>query len=663
MNRQVPAFRTGIQTKILIPMVIMLFASILVISIYSYLQQKRMINNLMNNIVTTALEQIIQGVDQSGNAISALKSALNRNYLRQVRAIRKIFEATQEPPTTEQAIALAKYIGVDEIHVVDADGILKWGNIPEFYGFDFQTADQTRPLLEGLTKKQFELAQAPQKRGVDKVLFQYITVARQDRPGLIQIGVQPRELQALIQKTDIQAIIQGQKVGEKGHAVLIDNKGTIIADPDAQKIGTDISGFNWGKQIIDQKKGVLKYMFNNEEYLSAFEQKDDKIVIATLLTQSYMAPLKALRTRIIMVAILSILISFMVVFLISKRIVISVNNAVTGLKNISEGEGDLTQRLEIKSRDEVGELAHWFNAFIFRMQEIVKDISNNAVALSASSTEVTDLSIQISQEAENMSESSAMVAAAAKEMNSNMCSVAAASEQASLNINMVATATEEMTSTINEIAQNSEKTRSVTDDMVAHARVVSGKVNELGRATVDIGKVTEAITDISEQINLLALNATIEAARAGESGKGFAVVANEIKALAKQTSAATLEIKEKIGGVQLSTKETVDQVDKISAVIKNVNEMVTTIAAAVEEQSATTNEIAGNVLQASKGIQEVNHNVAESSTVSEQIAKEIFEVNHAATQMSDNNSKVNTRAHDLSELAETLKKMVEQFKV
>lgn len=644
-------------------MIFVLVVSILVISIYSYLQQRRIINNLMNNIVTSSLEQILQGVDQSEDAVAALTTSLNKNYLRQVKAIRKIFENLEEMPTTEQAVALANDIGVDEIHVIDGEGFLRWGNIPGFHGFDFRTTDQTRPLLKGLTDKTFAIVQAPQKRGTDKTLFQYITVARQDQPGLIQIGVQPKELQELIEKADIPTIIQSQKVGEKGYASLVDLKGTIVTDPDPQKVGTQITGFEWGRQIVDQKKGVLKYTVEKEEYLCAFEQKNDSIVMATLLTEPYMTPLKEVRNRIVMVTVLAILVSFTVVFFISRRIIVSINQAVSGLKNISQGEGDLTQRLSITSSDEVGELAHWFNIFIARMQEIIKDISTNAATLSSSSAEVSKLSISMSEEADGMSEESGMVSDATGDMNTRMKSVAGASEQAALNINMVATATEEMTSTINEIAQNSEKARSITSEMVSHASVVSGKVNELGKATMDIGKVTETITEISEQINLLSLNATIEAARAGESGKGFAVVANEIKELASQTAKATLEIKEKIGGVQLSTEETVAEVEKISTVIQNVNEMVATIATAVEEQSVTTNEISGNVLQASQGIQEVSESIVENSAVSEQIAEKISGVNLAATQVSDNSSKVNNRALALSELAETLKKLVEQFRI
>ena len=129
---------------------------------------------------------------------------------------------------------------------------------------------------------------------------------------------------------------------------------------------------------------------------------------------------------------------------------------------------------------------------------------------------------------EQTSGKSNQVAAAAEEMSANMNSVAAASEQASTNVQMVAAASEQMSATINEIAGNTEKGRSITGDAVHQAKNVSARVAELGKAAVDVGKVTETINEISEQTNLLALNATIEAARAGEAGKGFAVVASEV---------------------------------------------------------------------------------------------------------------------------------------
>ncbi len=663
MKKQKAFSRFGIRNQILIPMVLMLFLSILVISLYSYNQQSRIINNLMINIVNASLEQIVSAVDQSADSINGLKKALNKNYLRQVKAIRTILEKDPDMLPTENITRLARDIGVDEIHIMDGQGVLKWGNLTGFYGFDFATTDQTRPLLAGLKDKSFQLAQDPQERGADKVLFQYITVARRDLPGLIQIGVQPKELQELINKTDLQTIVRHQKVGEKGYALLMDLKGMIIAHPDPEKIGTTVTGFDWGKKIVRQKQGQFKYKFNGEERLCAFQQKANKLVMATLSTAPYKAPLKKLRNRMVLAAFISILVSIMILFTIVRRMVVSINKAVHGLKDIAEGEGDLTQRLNISSGDEIGELAHWFNAFISKMQLIVTDIATNADNLTSSSADVSDLSTQMSKAALGMSDKSSMVAAASEEMNSNMSSVAAASEEASININMVATATEEMTSTINEIAQNSEKARSVTSEMVSNAGEVSTKVNALGSAAMDIGNVTEAITDISEQINLLSLNATIEAARAGEAGKGFAVVANEIKDLAKQTAEATLEIKEKIGGVQLSTDETVAEVEKISTVIESVNEIVSTIATAVEEQSVTTKEIADNVMQASQGIQDVNKNVAESSGVSGEIAEKITGVDLAANEISDSSSKVNISAEELSELAVKLKEMVGKFKI
>ena len=359
----------------------------------------------------------------------------------------------------------------------------------------------------------------------------------------------------------------------------------------------------------------------------------------------------------------SIGIGLLISTLIVRSITKPINQVVDTLKDIAEGDGDLTARIEITTKDELAELGKAFNLFVEKVQAMIKKISANAETLGGSATSLTSISDQLSSGADQTSVKSNTAVTTAEDMNMNMTSVSAAMEQASTNINMVATAAEEMTSTIGEIAKNSEQASSITNQAVSQAKSASERVAQLGKAARDIGKVTETITEISEQTNLLALNATIEAARAGEAGKGFAVVANEIKELAKQTAQATQEIKGKIGGIQDTTTGTVTEIEEISKVINSVNEIVTTIASAVEEQETTTKEIAENVSQASQGIQEVNENVAQSSASAATIVKDISEVNQSAGEMSGSSTQVNTSAVELNELADQLKGMVNKFKV
>ena len=368
-------------------------------------------------------------------------------------------------------------------------------------------------------------------------------------------------------------------------------------------------------------------------------------------------------TGMLTITVAALAIGLIIGFFISRGITGPINKAVARLKDIAEGEGDLTQRLEVDSRDELGEMATWFNTFLQNLQTMIKDIAGNSVTLSNASSELSAIAQQMSAGAEQTSGKSNTVAAASEEMSANINSVAAAMEQAATNLNMVASATEQMTASVSEIAQNSEKAREITGTAVSKAQDTSQKVNALGSAAQAISKVTEVITEISEQTNLLALNATIEAARAGEAGKGFAVVANEIKELAKQTADATLEIKNQIDGVQVSTSETVADIGAICEVITKVDETVGIIAAAVEEQSVTTQEIAGNISQASAGVQEVNANVAQSTEVTTTISRDIAEVSQASNEMTTSSSQVNISAEELARMAEMINGMVGKFKV
>lgn len=350
-------------------------------------------------------------------------------------------------------------------------------------------------------------------------------------------------------------------------------------------------------------------------------------------------------------------------FFSTRSVVKPINRTVLMLKDIAQGEGDLTKRLEIIKKDEIGELAGWFNSFLDKLQGMMRKIADNTGVIDRSSEEFSEIAIQLSSGAGDTSTRATNVSASAEEMSANLNSVAAAMEESATNVNVVATASEEMNATINEIAQNAEKARSVADQAVQKASMASGQMDTLNQAATGIGKVVETITEISEQVNLLALNATIEAARAGEAGKGFAVVANEIKELARQTSAATLEIKAKIENIQGSTDVTGKGISEISAVIHKVNEIVSTIATAVEEQSAATSEIASNVAQASQGIQDVNENVNQSSTVAAEISSDIALVNQSSGEIADSSDQVRNSAEGLRQMAAELKTIVSSFKV
>jgi methyl-accepting chemotaxis protein len=348
---------------------------------------------------------------------------------------------------------------------------------------------------------------------------------------------------------------------------------------------------------------------------------------------------------------------------ISSRITKPIQGVVNRFKDIAEGEGDLTIRLDESKKDETGELSKWFNAFMVKLQGLIQEISENADSLNTSATNLSDLANHMSEGAEKMSAKTTTVASASEEMSTNISSVSAAMEETATNVNLVASAIEEMTATITEIAQNSEKGSTISTDAVVKVKEASERASELGKDALEINKVTETITEISEQTNLLALNATIEAARAGEYGKGFAVVANEIKELARQTAEATLEIKAKISSIQDSTAATVNEFEHITTVIHQVNDIVTAIAASVEEQSVTATEVATNINQISAGIQEVNENVAQSSAVAGEIAKNISDTSQGADEISSSSSQVDMSSSELSQLAEQLNKMVRRFKV
>ncbi|MBF0209375.1 MAG: methyl-accepting chemotaxis protein [Desulfamplus sp.] len=348
-------------------------------------------------------------------------------------------------------------------------------------------------------------------------------------------------------------------------------------------------------------------------------------------------------------------------FFITKGVTIPIKRALNMANAMSNG--DFTVTIRNNRKDEVGELSDALNQMNQNLKNVIQNIVDSVKTLTESSTLLTDVSNSMASGAEETASQANSVASAVEEMSSSMNSVASAMEESTTTIGMISTAAEQMTSTINEIAKSSGQGRTITNDAVTKAKNTTQRVEELGEAAKLVGRVTETITDISEQTNLLALNATIEAARAGEAGKGFAVVANEIKELARQTSQATLEIKNNIEGMQKSTSVSIQEIKTISVIINDINDISASIAAAVEEQSAATSEITRNVREASEGLQEVNHNVVQVSDVSRDIASNVAGVSQVAGEMAESSSQLNRNSKELGGLAQQLNSIVAKFKI
>ena len=370
------------------------------------------------------------------------------------------------------------------------------------------------------------------------------------------------------------------------------------------------------------------------------------------------------RNRAVLVSIgIGILIVVVLVWLLQFLIGWPLVRTIAMIREVAEGDGDLTKRLPTDRQDELGDLAVGVNSFIENLQKMLRRMVRGVEGLSQAANNLDELAAQQACGADQMAAKANGVATAAEEMNSNMSTVAAAMEQASTNVSTIASGTEEMNATIGEIAKNADQAKAITDRAVVQGETAAGRIDDLGRAAQEIGQVTETINAISSQTNLLALNATIEAARAGEAGRGFAVVANEIKDLAQQTAAATGEIAARIKGIQDSTGATVTEINEIARINKEVDDIVSTISTAVEEQASTTSEISENIAQTSQGISEVNENVAQTSEVSGTIAQEIAEVNDAAGSMSNASSQVRQSAEELKQLAVELNGLMSRFKL
>ncbi len=310
------------------------------------------------------------------------------------------------------------------------------------------------------------------------------------------------------------------------------------------------------------------------------------------------------------------------------------------LKDMAEGEGDLTKRLDHRKRDEIGAMCASFNTFMDKLHGTIAKVSGITGQLAAAAVQVQGTSQQIAHGTQRVSSQSTGIATAAEEM-------AATSTEIAHNCVVAVAEARNTTESARAGVAVVESTISNMDTIARRVTTAARTVEALGRRSDEIGEIIGTIEDIADQTNLLALNAAIEAARAGEQGRGFAVVADEVRALAERTTRATGTIGEMIAAVQSETGSAVasmkqgvedvaagtkearrsgDALGEILQLIGNVTSQINQIATAAEQQTATTREISGNMLLITDVVRETAGGAQDSAAAAEQLSRQALDL-------------------------------------
>ncbi|MBA6409593.1 methyl-accepting chemotaxis protein [Pseudoalteromonas sp. 5Ae-yellow] len=355
------------------------------------------------------------------------------------------------------------------------------------------------------------------------------------------------------------------------------------------------------------------------------------------------------RNLIVVSAIIMIIAVILLSYFIGKSILIPTRLAADMMKDISQGEGDLTRKLNESGNDEISELSRSFNLFALKMRESLAHVAQSANDVSEHAHTVDDSSRTSHSFIELQNDSSTQVAAAMEQMTHQIHDVsrnAEAAEQAA-----------------KDAAQNASTGKNVVAQTITAIETLSSNIETVSRVTEDlaneshnIGSVLDVIRSISEQTNLLALNAAIEAARAGEHGRGFAVVADEVRTLASRTGQSTDEIQTMITKLQEGAKAAVEAVKSSQA-----------LSVSTVDQASSANTSLNEIERLVSIITEMNSQIARATEQQTQAADEVnLRINELSqsTEQSLNNTKQLTDASDnLKQSSQELSSVVNRFKL
>lgn len=532
------------------------------------------------------------------------------------------------------------------VYMGDVDGgYLEWPGTAEYGEWD----PRTRPWFSMGRDGNYELVRRdgyywePDDAVYVSVLKGYADENGQFN-GVVAIDVSLKALTDMVQ--DIQ-------FGETGRIMMIEGSGNVLVDggnPDNNfKSLSDLEAPHF-ETIANTDAGIVEFDIDGVTYQANIYRSSELgwKFVGMMQTQEILSGARRIAWTTVIVSVV-LVVGFMAgAAYIARRIVRPINAVKDNLRVIAEGEGDLTTRIQINSRDETGELARWFNQFMESTQSMIANIKEKSIQMDRVSADTAERADSMAKSSDEQQSSIDQIVTAITEMSSAANEVAKNSVETAGISDTGLSVTQEGTAVVN---QSRESVQRLVDSLQNSNEVIQALEQETGNIT----SILTSIQGIAEQTNLLALNAAIEAARAGDQGRGFAVVADEVRNLAKRTHESTQEV---------------------SSILEKLVQQTQLVSQTMERsasESGHTLEMSDKALQAFGEIEEVVQQIRDMTTqtasateeqhlVSKDINKNVVGINDAATEVSSLSDQVKALCQQHMGLSRELATLVSRFK-
>ena len=517
------------------------------------------------------LEDVREKLAANETNIAQLTENLSSDNLAKTRAFADMLAADRSiNGNTEKLNEIKDRLMVNELHIIDEDGIITSSTIDAYIGFDMKSGEQSNAFMVIVDDPSIEIVQEPQMNVAEGIVMQYIGVARTDDKGLVQVGVRPEVLEKTLAGTEISVVLQDIDYGEKGYIYAIDAaSGLILAHRNSALIGTPAADAGFpssltgsGRAVIDGTKGY--YMA--EEYNGQ--------IIGTFMPSSEYYAGRRNQTIVVSLSMLIIfgILLWMINRLVDDKIVQGINRISNSMHEIARGNFSIT--VNEQGNPEFTMLSDSINRMVEGIQQSMRE-NDSLLEQQKQDMEHNQLMIQNVQNAcRDLNNVSGETLDNAENIFNGTGEQERAVEDLKQTMNQL---TEELNNSVNATAAVTAATGTTSDKILqtqSRMELLKDSMQKISDMSIEIEKIIGEINSIAQQTNMLSLNASIEAARAGDMGKGFAVVAKQVGELATRSAQAARETSElimnSINAVEDGRAITDQTVEAFGIVVENI---------------------------------------------------------------------------------------------